>query len=206
VCDDFESGTAVAPTIWNAGSEHTLAKAAPDTVFAHSGKQALHVHSPALTVGQTSVAEIGELGWPPGDADLWVRLYFYDPTPTPDLRAALVEALPVDSPGPGVAVGVADHAPAVLDGSSRPQATAALARLTVGRWACLVWHVSRRVPNQMEVWVDDQYVPDLHVAKTAPRAGVVRVGFAAYNVSSARGAVDYWIDDVAVSGHALACP
>jgi hypothetical protein len=213
-CDDFESRplgaafTAPWSTIGVAGSS---AITVDDSVPAHSGTHSVLTH-PASDAFQTLLVYHDPVVLPVASARFYLRaqIRFGGPM-SPQHNTFLIADL-FSAPGGGMTARVGEDnqmlmmsvggdAHSYLSNMSFYQNMLPGIQFPVGQWVCFEM-MSDASNGSLDVWVDRQEVPDLHVTGlTHENYDALRFGFEKY----AGPATDIWWDDIAVGTQPIGC-
>ncbi len=178
-----------------------------DTTHVYRGSYALHAHIDAIAGPDASAyAQVQQVqAWP---AHVFVRYFAYQPSPHPTSPSGLVDLLQAASPYPGLEM-LTDPPSGGLAmktySTAHDQAWASDGGvMTPDQWVCIELEVDTGAGTS-HLYMNDVEVADLAGSNLAlPQLGILGVGLNFFQ-SSAQGAQDAWIDEVAVNGTRIGC-
>jgi hypothetical protein len=208
VCDDFESDALA--TVWVPNTMGGTVSV--DTVHAHSGRRALHVHVDAVPEGaiaEAFVAESKSLAVTPAPSSSFVRAYFFLPAVV-DQPSTLLAFAQGASPWRGLGLAVAP--PGALHINSTVMDPATGTDLDpgppIGSWFCVELDLSFSQPQEVRVWLgDEEYTSFNRLQPTEPSPGweFVNLGLLFFYPTTSVPALDMWIDDVVIDDKHIGC-
>lgn len=208
LCDGFEAGIAPFWTLHQRTGTLTA-----DTTRFYRGNHSLHIHVDSVDAGadnsDTRLSEQSTLSNQP--ADVYVRAFYYLPSPTVVNPVQLFSMNQLMTPFSGVGVVLqADGTLAAFDTVSGQTFASSSTALPLDRWTCLTWHVHLDTNDLgvVEVALDGKPIAMLHLTQatqTTPAEGEVSVGALFVAPTMANPTTDVWIDEVAIGTAPIGC-
>jgi hypothetical protein len=210
LCDGFE-GDALTPRwyVYDGGPGATYAL---DQSRTCRGESSLHVHlEPAAAASSPQMMlEETETDRPTPMTNRWIRAFVFVPsTSLTQNFNRLIIAGQVAAPYRQIEFGVVGGNVAVNDelASGSPMTRSTRAWPT-DEWVCVVLAVTPGSPGEVNVAIDGSAVPDLQISaetNPSPPLAAVRIGSIFGDLAAAQGAVDVWIDELAIDAAPLDC-
>jgi hypothetical protein len=198
-CDGFEFGLGLwAPQLTGGG-------VAPDPTRAYRGSFSLHARVDPVSQAGSVQAAVQHFQMLP--ADVFVRVFVYQPSPFPPSSPALLDVLAGSSPYAGVQL--RGQAPGVIAASAYNGPTddwQSATPMPLDQWTCL--EIESDGPSQtFRAWLDDVPLADMTLtfASPLPPLGILQVGLGYFTPNVPQAATDVWIDEVAVDGSRIGC-
>jgi hypothetical protein len=205
--DGFETG--VIGTFWSEVLHNGTLTV--DTVHAHRGQYALHVHNGAIVPPDYAQADVVETQAVPLP-DLYVRAFVwvqsapsgFDPT-----SVAIFAADQAASPFKGVNLNLAGGSFSSFNNVPTPNVsfTASTPAMPTDQWVCLEWHVQAATSGSAKAFVNGAEVTALSGTQNtlpSPTLGEVGIGLIAFPSVNTK-ARDVWYDDIAVDANPIGC-
>jgi hypothetical protein len=205
-CQGFEDGAL--PATWT--PHLTNGTLSVETTRAYRGNYSLHLHSSALTSGQSSEVRIATVQTFPAGMSYYVRaFYYFSSTPTVG-SAQLYSATETASPYAGVGVNLDSGNLAGFSSLTGGTYTRSSTVLPTNRWVCLEWQVlvANDASGTQHVWLDSTEIASL--AKTGITNGstaqtALSMSLSYYQPSVAVPATDAWVDEIAFGSTRIGC-
>ncbi len=203
LCDGFEQPQVQSPPWFfvNIAAAVTI-----DTERFYRGTRSLHVRTDAEPdpTRPTRQGEVTQTDAVPLDT-LYGRVFMYAASPLPMWSFRIWGLLQVDAPNLG---------PMLFVDNGKIQVYPPLAELSsqtdlpLDRWFCLEFKVVNAVAGEMQVWLDEVELTDLHYnGDTTMNPGVGRfsIGTALFGDTAQRPPFDVWFDELGLDDQRIGC-
>jgi hypothetical protein len=210
VCEDFEASPSA---IWSALGDGPT----PDPTRAHCGAASIHLHAPALKVGDAFVSALTQSATfadPRLTGGFFARAWVYLPTASKiadNNYVSLIEARQAADPYLGVGAQVGPNGAALSDWTTAPAGYASTAgAVPRDQWTCIEWQVAySAAAGATKLWLGGASDPAASLEATntqpSPPYAAMLVGLYYGPIATPQPAFDLWLDDLVISGERVGC-
>jgi hypothetical protein len=210
LCDGFED--AFLNPYWYVFDNPPSIVAALDRSRACRGTASLAMHLDPAPVGSSPRVRIQETRTeqPVPLVHRWMRAFWFVPSTslTADFNR-LISVVQAGDPFHNIDFGIAAGKLTISnEETTTANPTYSTTPLPTDRWTCIVVEILHDSPGEIRVWLDDVAVPDLQLTQqtaASPPFGDMMFGPNLYQIMTATGAIDIWLDEIVVDSAPLAC-